>query len=153
MGADASIGLMGLGGGFQAGSSLAAGQYNSKVAKYNAKVADMQATEALRLGEEEVGRARRRGAQVIGTQRAGFAAQGVEVNADTASLVQEDTARAVAEDVVAIRNNARREAWGYRVRATDARAQGRLARYQGFTDAAGTILGTGGQIARTGRRI
>lgn len=147
MGADAAVGLQGLGTGFSVGSSLASASYNSKVAKYNAKVADIQATEAVRLGGEDIARTQRAGSQAIGSQRAGFAAQGVEVNSDTAAQVQEDTARAVAEDVVAIRNNARREAWGYKVRATDTRAQGRQARYQGFTDAAGTVLGAAGRFA------
>ena len=151
MAATPALAVMMVGSGISAGSQLAAGEYNAKVAGYNAKVANAQAADALVRGEQEVTTARRKGSAVIGAQRAALAAQGVEVNTDTASQLQEDTARATAEDVVTIRNNAKREAWGYKVQATNYKAQARLARYEGVTGAAGTLLGGGAQTYNAGR--
>jgi hypothetical protein len=150
MGATAAIAMF-AGSAISAGSQLAAGEHNAKALKYNAKIARMQADDALFRGEEDVMRAQRKGAQVRGAQRVALAAQGVDVNQDTAALVQKDTARAVAEDVATIRNNARREAWGYRVQATNLKSQARMSRYEGRSGAAGTLLGGGGQSYFAGK--
>lgn len=91
------------------------GNYEKNQLQFNAQVADLQAKDAIARGEVEARNKKKEAKQVIGSQRAGLAAQGIEVNSDTASLIQQDTAGIAAEDVQTIKNNAWREAWGYRM--------------------------------------
>lgn len=126
----------------------AQGNYQKNQLQFNAQVAELQATDAINRGNKEASTKKRQTKQIIGSQRAALAAQGIEVNEDTASLIQQDTAGLGAEDVQTIKNNAWREAWGYRVQALDYNSKA------GFTSVASrfnsnqTLLTGGLQFAR-----
>ncbi len=126
---------------FNAQASYNQGKYLDKVAKVNAGISDRAASDAIARGSLEADQQRDYTQQVIGGQRAGFAANGVDVNTGSAGIVQNDTAALGELDALTIINNAAREAYGYRVQAMDQRQQGKLARYQGNMAAAGSILG------------
>jgi hypothetical protein len=130
-------------------------QSEAAVLEYNAKVADLQAQDAIARGNEEENRYRTQVRGLVGSQRVAGAASNVDVGFGSALDVQVDTARQGELDALTIRNNAAREAWGYSVQAEDTRMRAQIVRKggknaiaaagsranQAYLGAAGTILG------------
>lgn len=134
-------------GGMQAASSYQEGQATKMVAGINAKYADMQGREALRIGEQDAGRRMLQGGQDAGAAMASAAAQGIRVDTGSAAQTQEDIKRAAIVDAQTIRTNAAKQAWGYGVEAANYRAQGRFAEIKGYGDAAQSIASGGMRYA------
>lgn len=134
-------------GAYTAYSQAQAGRFNQKVARYNAAVAEAQASDALARGAVAEQRYRGQVRTLIGSQRAGYAGQGVDVSRGSAARTQERTAEIGEQDAITIRNNAAREAWGFQVQATDSRMQGDMARRTGDQQALGSLLSTGAGFA------
>lgn len=101
------------------------------LADFNANVADLQADDAVMRGELEEQRFRGLVRGAVGAQRVGFAAGNIDVSTGSAVDVQADAATLGELDALTIRSNARREAWGYKVQATDYRKRGEIARKEG----------------------
>lgn len=115
-----------------------AAESGAELQDFNAKIADMQAQDAIERGAETESRYRTQVRGAIGTQRAGLAAQGVKVGFGSAVDVQADAAYLGELDALSIRNNAAREAWGYKMQATDLRKRAEIARKEGvYLEAAG----------------
>lgn len=127
----------------EADAARAQGEYEKRIADYNAKVAEEQAKDALKLGEKDVHAVNRQVDQTVGAQRVAFAAQGVDPNFGSAADVQRDARIAGSMDVMTIRNNAARQAWGYRVQAQDATMRGQFAKMAAENKASATMT-TGG---------
>ncbi|OPX89060.1 MAG: hypothetical protein A4E53_01668 [Pelotomaculum sp. PtaB.Bin104] len=121
-------------------------KYTSSQLQFNSKLADFQAKDAERRGVEEANAYRVKVKQLIGSQRAAMAAQGIEINADSALEIQEETAALGEQDAMTIKNNAFLEATGYRIQALDYRSQSRYAEISGKARARNTLL-TGGMSA------
>lgn len=119
---------------------IRAGSEADKMFNRNAQIAEIQAQDAIARGKIEEKKARRVTEQVIGAQRVGLAAQGVDVNRGSALDVQADAAYLGELDVLTIRNNAAKEAWGFRTQADDLRYRGKVAKQEGWSGAANTIL-------------
>ena len=135
---------------FNAYSSIQNGKYLDKIAKQNAAVSEQAADDAMRTGDINADTKRIETRGFIGTQRAGFAANGIDVNIGSAGLVQDDTAQFGELDALTIMNNAAREAYGYKTQAVDQRQQGKLAKYQAKMSAIGSILGGAEKAASLG---
>jgi hypothetical protein len=127
----------------QAGAQRAQGEYQNEMFKINAKFAELQAKDAIDRGDAESDALRKNAKRLIGAQRVSLAAQGIEVDSGTAAAIQEDTARLSELDALQIRNNAWREAWGFKVQAQDFRNQGLMARDAARTQSNMTLV-TGG---------
>jgi hypothetical protein len=119
---------------------------------YNAQVAEGQAQDATLRGELDAQRQQQATRGVIGSQRAGFAGAGVDVGVGSAVDVQADAAFLGELDVQTIRENARREALGFRQEKERATRRGRYARASGQAaqtasrfEAAGSVLGGAAQ--------
>ncbi len=144
MGASAAVGLTLAGGGLQAYGQYQSGRANERLMDYNARLAEQQAEDALARGREAEGLQRLKTRVTIGSQRARMAASGVDISAEGSAIdLVADTARLGELDALTIRNNAAREAWGYRTQATDYRMRGDIARTEGTYGAIGTLLTTG----------
>lgn len=126
------------------------GKYLDKVSKINAGISNRAAVDAEKRGSLDADTQRQYTQQIIGSQRSGYAGNGIDVNSGTAGIVQNDTAAMGELDALTIINNAAREAYGYRVQAMDQRQQGKLAKYQGKMAAIGSILGGMEQAATMG---
>jgi hypothetical protein len=87
-------------------------EYQSKVDANNATVAEWQAQDAEKRGQETATRARRENAQLRGAQRVSLAANGLDLN----SAVDQQT----------IANNTTQEAWALRNRAANFTAASNL---------------------------
>jgi len=119
-------------GNIKAGNAAArAGESEAQRDEFNAGVADLQAGDAITRGQDEESRFRTQVRGLIGTQRAGFAGQGVDVGSGSAADVQADSAYLGELDAQTIRANAQREAWGYQVEAEDRRKAAAIARAGG----------------------
>jgi hypothetical protein len=108
-----------------------AAESQAELADYNAAVADLQAKDAEERGRDDESRFRRSVSMMIGSQRAGFAASNVDVGYGSTVDTQADASYLGELDALQIRNNAAREAWGYRVQGADSRARAGITRREG----------------------
>lgn len=156
MGATAAISMVALGTASRANAYSRLGGARRDLANYNANVAEVMAADALARGREAEIRHRQGTRKLIGSQRAAFAASGVDISdADsTAVNVFADTAALSEIDALTIRSNAAREAWGHRAKAREFAAQGQIYENEGDQRAIGEVLGSAGSVmgARYGFR-
>lgn len=124
------------------------GAYQKQQFDTNARIADIQAADAIKRGDKESANHMRKVRQLIGSQRAKAAASGVDANSGSALDIQLDTSNFGALDALTIKNNAWREAWGYRVQANDYRGQGAMASLSAKNAARNTILTGGLTVAK-----
>lgn len=137
-----------LGGAYtQAGAQQMQGDYQQMQAETNARLSEMQAADALKRGDETASELRKKAKQVQGAQRASFAAQGISLDKGSALQLQEETDKLSELDSMTIRNNAWREAWGYKFNAANGRASGAFAASAGRYSANSTLLAGGLQAA------
>lgn len=108
-----------------------AAESQARLAEYNAGVSDLLAKDAIDRGEDEARLVGKQVEQVVGSQRATMAANGIDVGFGTAVDLQADTAWQGELDALQIRTNAMREAWGYQVEATDMRTRAAITRQEG----------------------
>jgi hypothetical protein len=146
----ASMALTAYAGNEQAGAERDAGKYQAEVAEVNAKQSDYRAEQAGRIGaiKEEQHRAQVR--QMVGSQRATLAANGVDVGSGTAAALVDETYTLGEADALTIRYNAMNEAWGFRAQAGEDRQQGQFAKYRGKVQSRNTYLTTAASLASQG---
>lgn len=119
------------------------GQYAEKISEMNARFAEMEAKDVVEAGDKAASEHGRKINQMIGAQKAGFAAGNVKVGSGTAAIIQKQTREIGFDEQRAIRNNAWREAFGLKTQAFNYRAQG-SAEKQRYSAEAQTTLITGG---------
>ena len=134
-------------GGLQAYGQYQQGRADSAVARNNATMAEYQALDAQRRGEDEAITLRRRADQTKGAQRSLMASRGLDLGVGTPADILDQTDFFGQQDINTARFNAARESWASRSQAAQYRAQGRAAKQQGTMQAFGTLLGTGGTVA------
>lgn len=113
---------------------------NAEVLAYNSRILEARSRDALRRGADDETQFRHEVRVLGGTQRSGYAGQNVDVNSGSALDVQMDTAYQGELDAIAIRVNAAREAWGYKVEAESTRMQERALKKNAELEARATIL-------------
>jgi hypothetical protein len=111
-------------------------------AKANARMAEAAAQDALARGDTEEVQSQRYYAQVKGSARASMAARGVALDEGSPAAVIAGIDKVAAEDATTIRENAAREATGYRMRAYNARIDAPR-----FGSAFGTLLTGASSVA------
>jgi len=137
-------GIGSLAGAFQGKASLnASADLIEKTNAINTKMAELQAKDAIRRGEGEVKKLRQGIQHVVGSQRAAFAAQGIQVDSGSALAVQESTNYVGELDVITLRNNAFREAFGFKLQAIKQNLKGTIESSTARFNAGNTLL-TGG---------
>lgn len=139
--------------GIAAGGQVYQGLAGARIAGFNAAMAESQARRVLANGDTMADRYRQQVKGVVGSQRAGYAAQGVSVDSGSPVEVMEDTFAIGEADAEMIRHNAAMEAMGLQVEAQNFRAAGRQGRVKGFADAIGTSLAGGANAIYTSRGL
>jgi hypothetical protein len=91
--------------------------YQSQVARNNATLAQYQAKDAVERGQAEEQNRRLRTAATFSDQRAQLAANGIDLGEGIATDLLATTKYIGEHDALTARNNAAREAWGYRAKA------------------------------------
>lgn len=132
--------MQGLSGAYGSYEQAKAGR---RISKTNERIAAMQAQSALARGHEAEGISRQRGKKMLGSQRAALAAQGIRLDAGSAQDIQQETLDIGELDALTIKNNALREAFGYKMQGISESMQGRLTYQAGMNQATGSLL-TGG---------
>lgn len=134
-------------GAVSAKSAYDQGQVAKQVGRNNAQMAEYAAEDAQRRGEEEAAAVQRKGAALKSAQRVSLAARGLDLTYGTAADLQDQTDFFTQSDVATTRDNARREAWNMRARGQQAMFEGEAAARTANLQAAGTLLGSAGQVA------
>lgn len=136
----AAMGSAGIGILFGAFATYEAGRARKKMFRYNARVGEYQAQDAIARGVVAADRRREETQQIIGGMRARGGHSGVDVNEGSMLEVQANAAYLGELDAVTITNNAAREAWGYKVAAQNASNAGRYAGMEGTMGATQTVI-------------
>ncbi len=98
----------------QSQAQQASYEYQAAVARNNAITAEWQAQDAIKRGEIAEEQQRRRTAMLKGTQTARLAANGLDISEGSALQILSDTDWMGEQDALTVRDNAAREAWGFR---------------------------------------
>lgn len=125
---------------YSAYAQRAAGAMQAAIARRNAEMEELAAQDAEAVGREQASRLAIRGGQIRGSQIAAYAASGVVPTSGSALDVLSDTAMFTALDMQIAQSNAARQAWMHRAQAGNWKAQSRLSRFEGNTQAISTLL-------------
>jgi hypothetical protein len=136
----------GVGAIYQGQASAAASKYNAQVAEMNATLSDRRAKDALARGAAAEQQKRMEVAQLKGRQLAASAANGVDVTFGSPLDAMVDTATLGELDALTIRRNAAREAYDYQVQAVNGRADAALSTMNGQNALMGSYLTAGGTV-------
>jgi hypothetical protein len=150
----------------------AQGDYTSTINAINADFAEFQAKDATERGEfaaaevtrkydRDMSNLRFATKKVMGKQRANLAGQGIDITSGSAADIiaesrflsardESEVRRAAAMDALTTKNNAWREAWGFKVQAADYASKGRMARLAGEGSARATLLAGGAKALSYG---
>lgn len=142
----AGTALSGMGMIQQGNAAAAASKYNAQVAEMNATLADRRAKDAIERGQVAEQQKRAEVAQLQGRQRAAMAANGVDLTFGSPLDTLVDTAVLGELDALTIRQNANREAYDYRVGGVNSRADAGLSRMNASSARTGAYLSAGGTV-------
>lgn len=112
------------------------GNYQAGIYSQDATLADQQAADAIARGHESELRSRAGTRSLVGSQRASMAAQGLSLDTGSPQDVVSNDESLGELDALTIRNNARREAYGFQSQAAQYRSQADIARTAGHNQAA-----------------
>lgn len=124
--------------------SIKSGKYNAQIAQENATLANEAGASAEQQGAVASTAYSKQVKGFLGAQRASIAASGIEASG-SALRVLSDTSAQGELNALTIRNNAARQAFGYKVQALNATAGGQLALMGSQYNAISTLLGGAAQ--------
>lgn len=127
----------------QASAQQAQAEFEQQQLKTNQRLASIQSEDAIIRGDKQASDYKKKVKGTSGSQRAALAAQGIDVGTGSAAEVQIDTAAIGAENTLAIKNNAWREAWGYRMQANEYGSKANFSKIAADASSTSTLL-TGG---------
>src|SRR5437667_859900 len=113
-------------------------ELNAQVHDFNAAALEGQSKDAVQRGKEQEDLFRKQIKGVIGSQRASYASQDLDISSGSPLEVQQDTARQGEMDALTMRANSSREAWGYTVAAKGERLTSDATRKLGVLQARNT---------------
>lgn len=119
--------------------------YQAKLDEQNAKLQEDAAAIAANRGGQDAGIQRMKGSQLEASARAEAGATGIDLQSGSTLDVLADSRMMNELDALTIKNNAAREAWGYKTTAVQNRAQAELTRMGGRYGAAATLIGGAAQ--------
>lgn len=129
-------------------------QYRAGISQINSHIAEQNADYALKVGEVDAQREGMKTRGVVGALRAKGSASGIDVNTGSKARVGESAEMVGEQNAAVARADAAKRAYGHRVEAMNATAQGELYRVAGAEEeragkikAAGTLIGTAGSVA------
>lgn len=130
-------------------ASMQANRYQARIADSNARLAELGAQAALLQGQHQEMTSRLATANLKSTQRAGFAANGVDLGEGSAARTLTSTDLLGEVDAQTIHANSVRAAFGYRTQSLSYTNDAALRRAGpgGLQAGATSLLGSGGQVA------
>lgn len=144
MGATAAIAAGSLVGAYmQSEVQRAEGAYTQRMSRINARRAEIMAEDTIKKGDQEASNYGKKVKELTGSQKASLAAQGIDLGFGTAADIISVTEEQGADNIKAIKNNAFREAMGYKTKASDERIAGDFGKSMSDVKANLTILSGG----------
>lgn len=134
-------GIAGYGAIQQGNAAQSAADYQAQVATNNATIADQNAKSAVAAGNAQAEQQRMKTNAIIGAQVAAQASSGLDTGSGSPLDVRTSTKELGELDVLTIRNNAARQAYGYQSQSNSFAAQ------SGLDLATGANAATAGQIS------
>jgi hypothetical protein len=126
--------------GAQADAQKKQGDYQRMQGEENARMAELQSEDALRRGDSAASGIKKNVIRTVADQRAAMAANGIKVDEGSALDLQDQTQAMGEEDVTTAKNNAWREAWGFKQQARSSKQDGANAAQAGRNAAGATLL-------------
>lgn len=142
----ATLAMSAVGTAMQAYGSYQQGKAESEANKYNAGMMLQQAKDAKERGEKEKQKSALQNKQLMGSQMAQMAANGVDLTSDSPLEIFQQTAEWGERDRQEISDNTAREVWGYNSQAGLYNAAAKNAKRQGKIGAFSTLLGGGANL-------
>jgi hypothetical protein len=127
----------------EAAAMRAQAEYNRKISEINESYTMAKSDDAIRRGEQEVESHRSKVRQLVGSQKAALAASGVDISSGSAAQIVDQSERLGELDAITLKNNAWREAYGYKVEAKNIRIQGMMGQATAATQARNTLVSGG----------
>jgi len=125
--------------------AIQSGKAAQRQARYNAQISLQAAYDERRRAESKITDTRRQASLMTGAARASVGGSGIALESRTVGGVLADS-KAMAElDVLRIKSDAERAAWGLEAKAESQLYGGRIARSQARYQMYGTLLQTGAQ--------
>lgn len=121
--------------------------------KFNSNIAGLQSEDAIARGEEAAQNAGIQARQLKGSQKAAFAGSGVSVDSGSAADLLAETDKLSTLDILNIKNNAAREAFGYKAQSIGFSGQSEMTRKAGRSAANSTLLTGGANVLASGARV
>lgn len=136
----------------QSSAAKNAYSYQAEVSRNNAKIAEWNAQEVARQGEQELIAQRRKTAALAGTQRATLAGRGLDMSEGSALSILTDTDYFGEQDAITIQDNTAKQVWQSRVQAYNDTnnanlMQGRSNSENPLRSAGTSLLTSAGQVA------
>lgn len=125
----------------QGQSQKAMAEYNATISRNNAMVAEENVREAQRAGAMQEQQQRVKMATLLGEQRTGFGASGIDVNTGTAKKVQTSSASLGYQDLLTIRENTKAKRKQLRQQAVDFTNQANLELMRGSSAQSASNMG------------
>ena len=123
------------------------GEYNSAVARNNAILAEHKADAAIVQGGVDEATQRRKTEAIKGSQKVAFGAGNIQLGSGTPADVLAGTAIVGEMEAQTIRQNARKEAYGYSLQAKSFESQAELDIFEGEQKEKATLLSTATNVA------
>lgn len=137
-------------GGVNAYGQIQQGKAEKAAANYNSRIANLQADNERQKGLEAEAQHARKVQQLKAQQRAGMAANGIDLTSDTPMSIFEQTAEWGERDRQTIAHNTDMDVWGLRSGASLYKAQGKNAKTASYYGAGSTLLNTGSNVFQIG---
>ena len=128
-------------GAIKGNAAKGAADRNAAIMESNAALADASAADAYQRGATTEGKVRMRGGQMEAAQKADFAASGVDVHSGSVADVVGSTGAISELDAQIAKNNAAREAFGFKTQASNLRQQAGYLRDEGDMQEIESVLG------------
>lgn len=127
----------------QSSAIRAQGDYESTIARTNASIADLQASQTLEQGDLAASRKNLQTQEQVGSEKAAQGASGTDVSGGSAAAVRAGTAGVGTIDELTIRNNAARQAWGFQTSAIQDTYKGQFAQLTAKAQSTQSLLSGG----------
>lgn len=133
-------------------ASKNAAEYQAQIQRNNATIAEWQAEDAIRRGQDASQKAQLNTASLKGRQRAAMAERGIDLGEGSALNLLTDTDMFGKIDSNTAIDNSKREAWAYREQGKGSLSNAALLQYKAdstnpYMSSAGSLLTGAGQVA------
>ena len=136
----------------QANAQADAAEHQAAVARRNAKLEETKARDAIVRGEEDIRQQQRRTAELLGTQRAAFAANNLDVNFGSPLDAAIDTATLGELDEITLDANRYNTAYDHKITAWNYKNEAALKEAEASNArSAGKIAGFGSLLTGIGK--